>query len=91
MAQPKEKQKRTTRELYELLSRIDWLITTLLKLSKLDAGTIAFKKETIPMQKLLQKSTAPMLVPMELREQTLQIEAEGEFVGGIFRCFMRKR
>ena len=27
-------------ELYELLSRIDWLITTLLKISRLDAGTV---------------------------------------------------
>lgn len=79
----KEKQKRTTRELYERLSRIDWLITTLLKISKLDAGTIAFKKEKIPMWELIQKSVAPMLVPMELREQTLQIEVEGTFIGDV--------
>ena len=32
-----EKRQKTIRELYELLSRIDWLITTLLKISKLDA------------------------------------------------------
>ena len=33
-------------ELYELLSRIDWLITTLLKISRLDAGTMQFKQKT---------------------------------------------
>lgn len=78
-----EKRKKTVRELYELLSRIDWLITTLLKISKLDAGTIAFKTETISMSELIQKSTAPLLVPMELREQTLKIEAEGIFFGDL--------
>lgn len=78
-----EKRQKTTRELYELLSRIDWLITTLLKISKLDAGTIAFKKETISIRELIQKSTAPMLVPMELREQELLIDVDGEFTGDL--------
>lgn len=78
-----EKRQKTTRELYELLSRIDWLITTLLKISKLDAGTIAFKKETISMRELIQKSTAPMLVPMELREQSLLVDIDGEFIGDV--------
>lgn len=78
-----EKRQKTIRELYELLSRIDWLITTLLKISKLDAGTIAFQKENISMRELIQKSTAPMLVPMELREQSLCINANGVFVGDL--------
>ena len=33
-----------TNELYELLDRIDWLITTLLKISKLDAGTVQIQQ-----------------------------------------------
>ena len=76
-----EKRQKTIRELYELLSRIDWLITTLLKISKLDAGTIQLKKETIPMKNLIQESIEPLLIPIELRGQELQIEAQGQFVG----------
>lgn len=76
-----EKRQKTIRELYELLSRIDWLITTLLKISKLDAGTILLKKETISMKKLIQESIEPLLIPIELRGQELQIKAQGQFVG----------
>lgn len=76
-----EKRQKTIRELYELLSRIDWLITTLLKISKLDAGTIQLKKETISMENLIQESIEPLLIPIELRGQELQIEAQGQFVG----------
>lgn len=78
-----EKRQKNVRELYELLSRIDWLITTLLKISKLDAGTIQLKKETVSMQTLIQHSVEPLLVPVELRGQELKIETEGQFVGDI--------
>ncbi len=72
-----------THELYGLLSRIDWLITALLKISKLDAGTVQFKKEQISLEELIRKSTSPILVPMELREQILKVEANGDFCGDI--------
>lgn len=78
-----EKRQKTIRELYELLSRIDWLITTLLKISRLDAGTIQLKQETVSMNVLIQQSVEPLLVPIELRGQELQIEAQGNFVGDI--------
>lgn len=78
-----EKRKKTIRELYELLSRIDWLITALLKISKLDAGTIQLKKETVSMQTLIKQSVETLLVPIELRGQELQIQAQGQFVGDI--------
>ena len=70
-----------TNELYELLSRIDWLITTLLKISKLDAGTVQFNKETVSLEMLINKSCAPLLIPIELRGQELIIRAEGDFYG----------
>ena len=70
-----------TNELYELLDRIDWLITTLLKISKLDAGTIQFNKETVSLEVLINKSCVPLLIPIELRGQELIIRAEGDFYG----------
>lgn len=65
------------------LSRIDWLITTLLKISKLDAGTVIFKREEVSLDMLIQKAMIPLLVPIELREQKLKIKTEGTFVGDI--------
>ena len=70
-----------TNELYGLLDRIDWLITTLLKISKLDAGTVQFNKETVSLETLINKSCAPLLIPIELRGQELVICAEGNFYG----------
>lgn len=70
-------------ELYELLSRIEWLITALLKMSRLDAGTAKFKSETLPLEELLRRGTAPLLVSMDLRDQSLKVSAEGDFSGDV--------
>ena len=75
-----ERRHQLTHELYGLLSRIDWLITTLLKISKLDAGTVQFKQELVGMESLIKKSCAPLLVPIELRGQELVINATGDFL-----------
>ena len=41
------------------------------------------KKEIISLSDLIQKSTMPILVPMELKNQSLKITAEGQFLGDI--------
>ncbi|MBQ4282945.1 MAG: HAMP domain-containing histidine kinase [Lachnospira sp.] len=71
------------RELKELLSRIDHLITVLLKISKLDAGTVEFKRENVPMADLVRIATEPLLIPIELRNQELTVNARGEFIGDV--------
>lgn len=78
-----ERRQEAIRELYEHLSRIESLISILLKISKLDAGTVAFKKETITMDELIAKSCAPVLIQMELREQTCIVKANGSFCGDL--------
>ena len=70
-----------TNELYGLLDRIDWLITSLLKISKLDAGTVSFNKETVSLETLINQSCSPLLIPIELRGQELILRAEGNFYG----------
>lgn len=78
-----ERRQKLSHELYELLDRIEWLITALLKISRLDAGTAKFKREHVPLEELLRKGTAPLLVPLDLRNQTLNISAEGMFFGDV--------
>lgn len=78
-----DKRIRLFHELMGLLSRIDWLITALLKISKIDAGTAQFKQDKILLSELIQKSSEPLLVPIEVREQHLVIDAKGEFTGDI--------
>ena len=49
------------------LSRMNWLIQTLLKLSKLDAGTIELKREQIEVTELLAEVIKPFEIQFELR------------------------
>ena len=78
-----ERRQELTHELYGMLSRIDWLITTLLKISKLDAGTVTFKEEKVSLKTLINKSCSTLLVPIELRGQELVINTNGDFVGDL--------
>ena len=78
-----ERRQQLTHELYGLLSRIEWLITALLKISKLDAETVQFKAEKVSLEALINKSCSTLLVPIELRGQELIINANGDFVGDL--------
>ncbi len=63
------------REIEELLVRMDWLITSLLKLSRLDAGIAVFQSEQIDVKNLICAALRPFLIPMELHNIDLQIDA----------------
>lgn len=58
------------------LNRMDWLIKSMLKLSKVDAKVIEFKIEKINIKELIHKATAPIIVPMEMKNQRLIIEGD---------------
>lgn len=73
-----------TGELRNLLDRIDWLVETLLKISKLDAGTVKLAKERICVRELISRAAAPIAIPMELRDQSLAVYCENEqFTGDL--------
>ncbi|MBS4177977.1 sensor histidine kinase [Lederbergia citrea] len=67
------------------LERIDWLVSSLLKLSKIDAGTVQFKKDQISVEKLVQKALQPVLIPIDIKEQTVSIKGKDSvsFVGDL--------
>ncbi len=65
------------------LERIDWLVTSLLKLSKIDAGTVAFKKDHVYVCELIERAIQPVLVPMDIKQQVLKVSGKNEvsFIG----------
>lgn len=75
---PKGRQKALARDLSQLLSRIDWLIATLLKMSKLDTGTVQMEKKEVPIRQIVEKAAEPIAIPMDLKNQRLAIEASGK-------------
>ncbi|KKK36465.1 histidine kinase [Mesobacillus campisalis] len=72
-----------TRNLQVQLERMEWLVSSLLKLSKIDAGTIAFKKEKVLVGPLVRKAIEPLLVPMDIKMQRLSVNGDenAAFIG----------
>lgn len=73
-----ERRMELTGELRILLTRTEWLVETLLKISKLDAGTVKLTRQKISVRELINRAAAPLAIPMDLRNQTLTIHCEEE-------------
>ena len=71
-------------ELRNLLSRTDDLVETLLKLSKLDAGTVTMARDSVAVRDVICRAVQPLEVPMELREQQMNVSCgEETFTGDL--------
>ena len=70
---PYEERIRFVRGIKKQLERMQWLVETLLKMSKIEAGTVTFKRERLDAKELVQKACEPLLIPLELRDIKLQI------------------
>lgn len=64
------------------LNRMNWLIQTLLKLSKLDAGTIVLKKEDVSSAELIDEAVKPFGIQFDLRN----IKFKSDISDLIIRC-----
>ncbi|MFK3960855.1 sensor histidine kinase [Pseudalkalibacillus hwajinpoensis] len=80
-----EKRVEFTTNIRVQLERIEWLVSSLLKLSKIDAGTVIFKKERISAQQVIQKAVESILIPVDIKQQTLNITGDDgvTFVGDL--------
>ncbi len=74
---PDEKRREFTGRINAQLERLQWLVAALLKLSRLDAGTVDFNREPVSAMELLDKAAAPVLVASELKEQDLSLLDNG--------------
>jgi signal transduction histidine kinase len=70
------RRKEFTKNLEAGLERMQWLLTSLLKLAKIDAGTVPFKKESVLIPELIDQAMKPLLIPMELKEQKLSMKGD---------------
>lgn len=62
------------------LERMNWLIQTLLKLSKLDAGAIVLKKEEVSFSKLIEEAVRPFLIRMDVKNIEFRKNISGETI-----------
>ncbi|CAH8770427.1 sensor histidine kinase [Paenibacillus dendritiformis] len=73
---PQAKRTEFTRNIRIQLERIDWLVTSLLKLSKIEAKTVSFKKDRVPVNMLVQKALEPVLIPMDIKDISVSVQGE---------------
>lgn len=69
-----EELKAFLRETEELLVRMDWLLTSLLKLSRLDAGVVSFQRDRVDVNDLICAALRPLQIPMELHNISLKTD-----------------
>ena len=82
----KKEQKTLLREAGELFGQMDFLLASLLKLSRLDAGIVIFKKEQVDISNLVSVSLRPFLISMELHNIQIQTDIpEGIEISGDFK------
>lgn len=73
-----EKRKEFSEVIENQLSRMNWLIVTLLKLSKIDAGATAFKNNNVGLKSILQKSVQPFILNAEINNIDLSVECSDD-------------
>ena len=77
-----ERRVRLTREVRRQLQRVEWLVEALLKMSRIDAGTVEFSQDTVIVRELVERAAGPLSIPMELRDQRLEIVVGDETYTG---------
>ena len=56
------------------LERIEWLVTTLLKMSRLDSGSETIRIKEVELGTLIKKVLEPLEIPIELKNQKLVLD-----------------
>lgn len=73
---PDEKRRIFTGNIDSQLSRMEWLVTALLKMAKLDAEAVTFKNETFEIKTLIKKASEHLLIPMELKNISFEMAGD---------------
>ncbi|ENH97248.1 integral membrane sensor signal transduction histidine kinase [Gracilibacillus halophilus YIM-C55.5] len=77
---PEEKRIEFTKNIRDQLGRIEWLVSTLLKLSKIDAGTALFQQDKLYAKDLIDQAVESVLVPLDIKQQKVRIEGDDQTV-----------
>lgn len=80
--------KRLLRELEALLDRIAWLVATLLKIAKVDAGSFPMEQRPVTAAAVVDRALAPLAVALDIRGIALRRDtpASAAFAGDELWC-----
>jgi len=69
-----EKRAEFTENISESLVRMEWLVSALLKMAKLDAGAVEFKFEHVSAAALIETALQPLQIPLDIKNQRVITE-----------------
>ncbi|WP_211339094.1 sensor histidine kinase [Salana multivorans] len=92
-----EERRALTRQAEDLLSRMDWLLTSLLKLSRLDAGVVSFQDTSVYVSELIDEAIQPLLVLLDIRDvswhadipETASLHGDPRWIGESIRNVLK--
>lgn len=58
------------------LERIEWLVSSLLKMSRLDSGSEVLRRQSIELNKIVEKAIEPLRIPLELKNINLTVNCD---------------
>lgn len=73
---PKETKIEFLDKIKSQLNRMEWLIKSMLKLSKVEAKVIDFEKKEVKVSELIKKSISPSLISMEIKNIELTVNGD---------------
>lgn len=79
---PEAERRQRLQELRRLVDRMDWLVESLLKMSRIDAGAVHFQAQPCRAAELVAQAAQPLAVAMELRGIRLLVSAGEEVFTG---------
>jgi len=82
---PEEKRREFTSRIHSQLERIEWLVSSLLKMSRLDAGVVEMNPSEVTAHALIEKALVPLMISMEIKDISYSIKGEDV----IIRCDMQ--
>lgn len=69
-----EKRQKLVGEISMLVTRFDWLVEAMLKLSRIDADAVRFQMQPVSAGMVVRQAAQPLEIPMELRGQRLLLK-----------------
>lgn len=73
-----EKQAEFIRGIKISLTKMEWLVSALLKMSKLDVGAVTFSKKKVKMSEILTEARGPLEILLDIKSQHIRLENDTE-------------
>ncbi len=73
---PKEKQQEFLLKMKKELSHMEWLASAMLKMARLDSGTVEFCPQKTKLAGLLHAAESPLEILLDIRDQRIEIQNE---------------